>query len=432
MAKKTYPNTPEEEAAAINAKSGDPNGITAEQVASNRALNESLTNALGFGEGGSGFSLSENPFAKLVSGITSQVQAVASQAPELPAEASIDKAKLDETVQRLSGGVGSGLNGATGNAEGMGEWDGDFTDEDWGDASYLAAGNPVDTSLGGISGSLSTLSADASALAAKFPGGSEITSALSKITGGDLAGGIKSLASGISKGAGALNDILSLKRGANLPNGAELFQQTGQEVKLTTGDKADWRVRIKAQWEYFDSPLFKLLENTGGVVFPITPTVSFDSSANYSAIDTIHSNYPFLSYKNSQVSDISISGQFPADTETDAAYWIAATTFLRTATKMFYGTGEHAGNPPMVVWLSGYGASMFDNVPCVVKSFNLELPSDVNYVKCDAFGTSTWVPIMSSLSVTLAPIYNRANLRKFNLKDFASGKMTNGSGVGYL
>jgi len=39
--------TPEQEAARINAASGDPEGITAEQVANNRRLNESLTGSFG-------------------------------------------------------------------------------------------------------------------------------------------------------------------------------------------------------------------------------------------------------------------------------------------------------------------------------------------------------------------------------------------------
>ena len=39
--------TPEQEAARINAASGDPEGITAEQVANNRRLNDSLTASFG-------------------------------------------------------------------------------------------------------------------------------------------------------------------------------------------------------------------------------------------------------------------------------------------------------------------------------------------------------------------------------------------------
>ena len=44
----------------------------------------------------------------------------------------------------------------------------------------------------------------------------------------------------------------------------------------------------------------------------------------------------------------------------------------------------------------------------------------------------TWVPIKSALTVEVAPIYNRNNLRQFSLKNFAAGNMTSQSGVGYF
>jgi len=442
MARKTYPNTPEEEAARINKESGDPNSITAEQVAANRKLNEDLTNALGFGEGGSGFSLSENPFAGLVSGVSDTVKKFAEDAGAAlqTAESEIDKADLNAKINELSGGIGSGLNGATAGI--------DFGGQQFTTIDGIGVEDPnFKSTLGGISGvvdsatkaagaaggALSSLASDASGLVDKFPGAAEIKSSLSKLTGGDLASGVSGLAGSISKAAGALNDILSLKRGANLPEGAELFKQTGTAIKLDSNPADDWRVRLNANWSYFGgSPLMKELKKTGGLVWPVLPTITLSTSANYSEISPTHNNYPFQAYKNSKVDDISIGGQFPAETETDAAYWIAATTFLRTATKMFYGQGELAGNPPIVCYLSGYGASVFDNVPVVVKNFTVDFPNDVNYVKCNKFGTSTWVPILSTISCTVTPIYNRSNMRQFSLKDFAAGKLTSPDGSGYL
>ena len=137
-----------------------------------------------------------------------------------------------------------------------------------------------------------------------------------------------------------------------------------------------------------------------------------------------------MAYKNSQVDDITIAGDFSAETENDAAYWIAATTFFKTATKMFFGQGPNAGNPPIICNLSGYGASVFNNVPVIVKSFSVELKEDVNYINCNTFGTNTWVPVMSNISIVVQPIYNRERLRKFSLRDYASGKM--GTGVGFI
>jgi hypothetical protein len=444
MALSTTPPTPEQEAARINAAAGIQPGeepaITAEQVASNKAFNDALTNALGFGEGGTGFDLSSNPFAKLVSGISDSLQASQNSAvvPTSSNSTSVAKASLNDTISRLSGGVGSGLNGATAGNSPAGEWDdnlGEYVNVD----AALQTGGAVDPrgvwddNLGeyvNVDAALQGVNLGATGPVPSTSG--SITSALSKLTGGSLGSGIQSIAGSISTAAKNINSFLGGKPG-NFPPGAELFTQTGQEIKLNVGAKADWRVRINTQWQYFASPLFAELERTGGVVFPIQPSVSLTTTANYNTLDPVHSNYPFQAYKNSQVNDIMITGKFPADTERDAAYWIGATTFFRTATKMFYGQGENAGNPPPICNLSGYGASIFDNIPVVIKSFNIELPDDVNYRKCDLFGTSTWVPILSTISVTVAPIYNRRNLRKFNLKDFAAGRIPEGgSGVGYL
>ena len=135
-------------------------------------------------------------------------------------------------------------------------------------------------------------------------------------------------------------------------------------------------------------------------------------------------------YKNSTVDDITISGEFTCETETDAAYWIAATTFFKTATKMFFGEGALAGNPPLVCNLTGYGSSVFDKVPVIIKSFSVDLKEDVNYINCNTFETNTWVPVVSTISVVVAPVYNRRRLRKFSLEDYSRG--TPAKGVGYL
>jgi hypothetical protein len=64
------------------------------------------------------------------------------------------------------------------------------------------------------------------------------------------------------------------------------------------------------------------------------------------------------------------------------------------------------------------------------------MPNDVNYIKVSANLTNserpTWVPIKSNISVEVQPIYNRADMRKFSLTEYANGQMAKGSGVGYF
>ena len=372
--------------------------------------------------------LSINPLAQLITQSSEAISRATNEAnAALPQIGdAISKANLDGTISRLSGGIGSTLNGLTGTLPSVGGLNiSGATNLVAGAGTALGGiGNVASSTVGGAINSLQSLAGSTSNITA------DISGTLNKLTGGNLAGGLQSLAGNISKSAGILNNILSLKRGANLPAGGELFAQRGQAIQLQPGAKNDWRVRITCQWNIFNSPLFKLLENTGGVVWPYTPNVTVSTKAEYNSISPTHSNYAYQAYKSSVVDDITISGEFTCETETDAAYWIAATTFFKTATKMFFGQGENAGNPPIVCNLTGYGSSIFDKVPVIIKTFSVDLKEDINYVKCNTFGTNTWVPVVSTVTVTVTPVYNRARMRKFSLQDYSRGKAANG--VGYI
>lgn len=359
--------------------------------------------------------LPTNPFAKLVASVS---QAIAPVSNSVSSGFSgigneVSKLKLDQKIGELAGEVGSGLSGTTSGIKN-------------GLVNFADDARKFSTSLGDAAAGLQSLAGNTSAISA------DISSSLSKLGGGSLAGGLSQLAGAVSKAAGTLNDILSLRRGISIPSGAEYVRNQGAAIRLNPGSKDDWRVRIQAPWRTLDSGMFKVLEATGGVVFPFLPQITVSTKANYQTVETVHSNYPYYSYKNSSVDDIQISCEFPAETETDAAYWIAATTFFKTATKMFFGQGDNAGNPPIICNLTGYGASVFDRIPIIITAFSVDLKDDVNYVRCNIFGTNTWVPILSTITITCVPIYSRESLRKFDLQKYASGKMVSDQGVGYL
>jgi len=374
-----------------------------------------------------GLNINPLPFLvqKVDQGIQQAIAAYDEAKPKIGAE--LEKANLDAKVAQLSGQVGSGYNQASGAG-------GTFFDQI--NTGMGQVKDTVNSPLG--NGSISSLTDGGTfgAIGDFAKGvGKDISGVLGKFSGGDLAGGFQDLAKGISKGAGALNDLLSLKRAENLPQNGELFKNTGQGITVQPHDSDDWRVRITCDWTLFSgNPLFAPLndEGTRGVVFPILPQIQYSTKANYTSIDPIHNNYPFQAYKNSEVDAISIDGTFICENETQAAYWISSVAFFRTMTKMFFGQGANAGAPPPVCQLSGYGASFFDNVPVVVKSFSVDMPNDVNYIRCDKFGTNTWVPVTSSFSVQVQPVYNRRNLRQFSLTDYARGTLKTPSGQGYL
>ena len=337
-------------------------------------------------------SLSLNPFTSAISSAKSAVSSVTNSfGGGFGGSMSTGMADLEKKVAGLSGSIGSSLNGAT--VGGM---------PDLGTAMK---------GLGGISGSISNA-------------GGDIGRAINGLGIGGAIGAIGGIAGAVSAAAGQLNNVLSIFRGKNLPSSGELFQSRGSFVEVQSSDANDWRVRVNCNFSLFGEGAFPRLRDTNGVVWPYLPSVSISTKANYSPIDPVHNNYTFQAYKNSSVEDITIAGDFSCETETDAQYWIEATTFFKAATKMFYGNSENAGNPPVVCNLSGYGPAVLNSVPIIIKSFTVDLPEDVNYVKCNTnFGTS-WVPIVSKISITVAPIYNRTRLRQFSLQQYVAGDMS--------
>lgn len=373
--------------------------------------------------------LSISPLAKFASGVAEQVESFAQEAQSAAVDAysELDRAELDSKINKLSANIGSGFNQLTGGkieadgpaGSGLGPLD----------VNAIGGGNTLQTDLSNAFGQVQNLSSLAESVGSATRGFGD---ALDKISGGNVAQGLLDFAGSVSKAAGQIDDILSLKRGANIPNAAELFSsgQAGQRTQVEATPVNDWRVRINCDWSVLgvqQTDLLGKLKTTNGVVFPYQPQLTFSTRANYDEINPVHTNYPVMAYQNSQVDEIQITGDFSAETETDAKYVLAVTTFFKTATKMFFGQGANVGNPPIVCYLFAYGSSLFNNIPVVVTGFNTTYPDDVNYIRTNINGSYTWVPIIQNMSIQLAPIYNRSSLRQFNLQDYAKGNMTTGN-----
>lgn len=368
--------------------------------------------------------LTPNPLAKLVTQVAASVESTTTAAFNKVAAVSSptaqNKLNLDNKINELGGGIGSSYNWA-GTGANVNSLVGDASKAAQSFASQGA--NTLQRAVAGVSNAFGDLNRG--------------SSALNKLTGGNLAGSIQNFAAGISGVAGQLNNILSLGRAKDIPKGAETFASQGSATQLSSSPDNDWRVKIRLNNpETYDSvfgsgnPLIDTIKNNGGVFWPYTPTVTLATKANYTSIETTHSNYPFYAYKNSKVDDIAISGEFSVETQTDAAYWIAATTFFRSVTKMFFGSGANAGNPPPICILDGYGSSVFKSVPVIVTSFSVDFKDDTNYILYS--DTQTWVPILSTVSVTVVPIYNRSRLREFDLQQFSRGGYLVSDGIGMV
>jgi len=164
-------------------------------------------------------------------------------------------------------------------------------------------------------------------------------------------------------------------------------EQAALQARLGQSANGDWRVRLRlapnATYLYkAEVPgILAPLKASDGVIFPYTPSITTSYNANYDTTDLTHSNYRGQFYKNSNTGDISLNGTFTAQDTMEAEYMLAVIHFFRSVTKMFYGQDAERGAPPPLVYLSGFGPYQFNGHPCVVKSFNYALPTDVDYVR---------------------------------------------------
>lgn len=233
------------------------------------------------------------------------------------------------------------------------------------------------------------------------------------------------------------------------PSGAMPKTPTAASVnfKSITGEEQpkDMRVKIRVPRNYLTqltsglTEKSKVLEQFSGIIFPYTPQIGFEHKAEYSAQQPLHSNYTQYFYQRSSVSAITITGKFTVSNEDDAIVYIATIHLLRALTKMRYGgtTGDaDSGSPPPVCRLDAYGTFQLDNVPVVISSFKTDLPDNVDYYtvgkKTSTIGNrlyeKTSVPVISTISLNLLPVYSRDEMQKFNVTQWLNEKYVRKAG----
>jgi hypothetical protein len=259
--------------------------------------------------------------------------------------------------------------------------------------------------------------------------------------------------------------------------------QATQQDSTNAMAKGDWRVRLSlgpgANYLYkgVNAGILAPLQETGGVLFPYTPSINVNYAAAYDASELVHSNYKNFQYRASSVDSITITCDFTAQDTKEARYVLAVIHFFRSVTKMFYGQDQNPknGTPPPLCYLTGMGQFQFDRHPLAITAFNLALPTDVDYIRASSVndnpgvtaaaeysknnsqtqsivnlgpnistgglppppqfnsrpsGTTeaTYVPTKIGISISAIPINSRNSIsNEFSLRDYGSGKLLRGS-----
>lgn len=364
----------------------------------------------------------------------------------LPGILSPEKQRLDNTVNRLSGGINSGLNGntaatrATGSQfnlsqvatsiTALGAQSGIISQQRAnqigaavGLANVIGSGNSISVTQAagaiGVPGPgipvppvVGTIIGNVGQPGTVIPGPAASQNQISQvIASGGTGVGANPLNVSANSAANLAGNLIQAARSANVQGiVGPLFDTIEATVREVPVDPGDWRVRISAPGAI----------GGGEIVFPVLPNITLAHRANYTDTGLVHTNYLFLAYKNSQVEDIQISCEWPVETLDDCRAYLDMVRLGRSLTKMFYGRSEYLGNPPPICTLKGYGngGAILPDVPVVVKNFSMDLKDDTNYIEFQ----QNWVPRMSSISITVSVVYNRNTQRSFNLLEYREGQ----------
>ena len=202
----------------------------------------------------------------------------------------------------------------------------------------------------------------------------------------------------------------------------------------------DWRARLRpknggAERFYSAIPngdyLMRPISESGGLLWQYTPNLFINGGANYSQHEAQGSNYSINTYINSKMPVLPLTADFTANDEYEARYMLAVMTFVKVATKSYFGDTAVAdqmyGTPPPVLLFEYLGEQGFNKVPVVVANYSIQYPDDADYVPVRTSiqgGTNnvTYVPTKSTITIDLLPTYTPHKLRKrFDLQNISNG-----------
>lgn len=168
---------------------------------------------------------------------------------------------------------------------------------------------------------------------------------------------------------------------------------TGLNGQRGTQDSTNRRVSLRpkpaAASRVYGNGLLKPLAETGGLVWPYTPTISYQHPIDYQTIATTHANQDFHVYAKTPAVKLQVSGEFSVQNQLEGQYALAAIHFLRTMAKMNFGENDvNAGTPPPVLLFSAYGAFVFGDTPVILNDFSVEFPDNVDYVQVSVVGSA--------------------------------------------
>lgn len=159
--------------------------------------------------------------------------------------------------------------------------------------------------------------------------------------------------------------------------------------------EVDKRLRLRCRTgtndEVYGSPNaptnpMRILHQTNGIIFPYTPTITYTQNPQWQSQELTHSIQQYYYFTAIESASISIAGTFTVQNQKEGEYLLAVWHFLRSYSKMNYGlsAGAKKGLPPPILLLDGYGDFVFYELPVLIKTWNMDFPNDVDYVRINS------------------------------------------------
>lgn len=151
------------------------------------------------------------------------------------------------------------------------------------------------------------------------------------------------------------------------------------------------------------------------------PSFAETRAARYTPENILHATEGFHAFEGTDSRRFDISGKFFCQQEIDILINNQILNLVRSLVMPDY---NKTGAPPTPIKLFAYGTKNIHALPCLVNSYNMNWPNDVDYVTTEKGGEGKIaMPVVFDLSISMVEQHSITQLRKFNLDDFRGGTM---------
>lgn len=156
---------------------------------------------------------------------------------------------------------------------------------------------------------------------------------------------------------------------------------------------------------------------TKSVIFHATPEVTEVGTAIWVDFHELRGPASISYYMGSPSRNFSISAKLVSRTTAEANKNLRYVNILRSWRMPYIENGGFGTAEPEVLHLFGYG-NVFRGIPVIVKSLNIELNSETDYIKSS---NNSDVPIIWPVSISLQEIHTINDFDSFKIGDFKKG-----------